>query len=119
MVASVNKRLATAIILTVALSAVCETADFSKNETVGRYQLVSFDFHHVEIPYVICLWVLLASVAKIGKSYSIYIIYKLMQHMYNIAESIILQDEDARKFQLKKNNLIFVWLLKLKLNVEK
>ncbi|XP_041375066.1 sodium/hydrogen exchanger 3-like [Gigantopelta aegis] len=54
-------------VLAVALFSVCVTADGkSDNETVGRYQLVSFDFHHVEIPYVICLWVLLASVAKIG-----------------------------------------------------
>ncbi|KAL8575951.1 hypothetical protein ACOMHN_027349 [Nucella lapillus] len=37
----------------------------SGNET-QRYQLFTFDFHHVEVPYVICLWVLLASVAKIG-----------------------------------------------------
>lgn len=33
-----------------------------------RYRILSFNFHHVEVPYVICLWILLASVAKIGKS---------------------------------------------------
>ncbi|KAK7114435.1 sodium/hydrogen exchanger 3-like [Littorina saxatilis] len=37
----------------------------NSNET-ERYQLVVWDFQHVEIPYVICLWILLASVAKIG-----------------------------------------------------
>lgn len=36
------------------------------NET-ERYPLVNWDFNHVEIPYVICLWILLASVAKMGK----------------------------------------------------
>ncbi|XP_067651622.1 probable Na(+)/H(+) antiporter nhx-9 [Haliotis asinina] len=35
------------------------------NET-ERYPLVNWDFDHVEIPYVICLWILLASVAKMG-----------------------------------------------------
>ena len=33
-----------------------------------RYKLVSFKFDHVEVPYVICLWILLACIAKIGKS---------------------------------------------------
>ncbi|KAK7481699.1 hypothetical protein BaRGS_00027072, partial [Batillaria attramentaria] len=42
-----------------------EKGDTSSNET-ERYQLVVWDFHHVEVPYVICLWILLASVAKIG-----------------------------------------------------
>ncbi|KAK3796236.1 hypothetical protein RRG08_006806 [Elysia crispata] len=31
-----------------------------------RYKLVSFKFDHVEVPYVICLWILLACIAKIG-----------------------------------------------------
>ena len=43
-----------------------DTEETNSNET-ERYQLVVWDFHHVEIPYVICLWILLASVAKIGE----------------------------------------------------
>ena len=47
-------------------SAVAAEEEKSNNET-ERYQLVTWDFHHVEVPYVICWWILLASVAKIGK----------------------------------------------------
>lgn len=43
-----------------------EKGSTNSNET-ERYQLVVWDFHHVEVPYVICLWILLASVAKIGE----------------------------------------------------
>lgn len=32
-----------------------------------RYQLAVFDFERVELPYVICLWILIVSLAKIGK----------------------------------------------------
>lgn len=39
-----------------------------KNETHSeRYPLVVFDFARVELPLVICLWVLIASLAKIGR----------------------------------------------------
>lgn len=39
-----------------------------KNESKSeRYPLVVFDFERVELPFVICLWVLIASLAKIGK----------------------------------------------------
>ncbi|XP_069112567.1 probable Na(+)/H(+) antiporter nhx-9 [Argopecten irradians] len=37
----------------------------SNNET-ERYQLVVFDFGRVELPYVICLWILIVSLAKIA-----------------------------------------------------
>lgn len=38
-----------------------------KNESnTERYPLVVFDFERVELPFVICLWVLIASLAKIG-----------------------------------------------------
>lgn len=43
-----------------------ESQKHGKN-TSERYRIISFDFQHVEVPYVICLWILLASVAKIGK----------------------------------------------------
>ena len=43
-----------------------------------RYPLVVFDFERVELPYVICLWVLIASLAKIGE----YVL--LGQHDINI-----------------------------------
>lgn len=39
----------------------------AKGNGTERYHLVVWDFHHVEVPYVICLWILLASVAKIGE----------------------------------------------------
>ncbi|OWF55240.1 Na(+)/H(+) exchanger beta-like [Mizuhopecten yessoensis] len=37
----------------------------SNNET-ERYQLVVFDFARVELPYVICLWILIVSLARIA-----------------------------------------------------
>ena len=48
-----------------------ETDEANSNET-ERYQLVTWDFHHVEVPYVICLWILLASLAKIGEYLQIF-----------------------------------------------
>jgi hypothetical protein len=36
-----------------------------KNET-ERYKLVVFDFDRVELPFVICLWILIVALAKIG-----------------------------------------------------
>ncbi|XP_053401693.1 sodium/hydrogen exchanger 2-like isoform X2 [Mercenaria mercenaria] len=46
----------------------CVTAaEGKKNETNSeRYPLVVFDFERVELPFVICCWVLIASLAKIG-----------------------------------------------------
>ncbi|KAL4234434.1 Sodium/hydrogen exchanger 1 [Mactra antiquata] len=46
----------------------CVTAhEGKKNESNSeRYPLVVFDFERVELPFVICLWVLIASLAKIG-----------------------------------------------------
>lgn len=43
-----------------------ESHKISSNES-HRYKIVSFNFSHVEVPYVICLWILLASIAKIGE----------------------------------------------------
>ena len=43
-----------------------ESHSVKKNGTQG-YKLVSFNFEHVEMPSVICLWILLASIAKIGE----------------------------------------------------
>ncbi|KAJ8303382.1 hypothetical protein KUTeg_019778 [Tegillarca granosa] len=31
-----------------------------------RYQLAVFDFQRVELPFVICLWILIVSLAKIA-----------------------------------------------------
>lgn len=46
----------------------CATAtEGKKNESNSeRYPLVVFDFERVELPFVICCWVLIASLAKIG-----------------------------------------------------
>ncbi|XP_035679249.1 sodium/hydrogen exchanger 2-like [Branchiostoma floridae] len=35
-------------------------------ETLTRYQVAVLDFHHVMSPYTIALWIVLASIAKIG-----------------------------------------------------
>ena len=33
-----------------------------------RFKVVSLDFAHVSVPYIICMWIVFASLAKIGKS---------------------------------------------------
>ena len=35
------------------------------NDTEG-YQVAKFDFAHISTPYIICMWILLASAMKIG-----------------------------------------------------
>ena len=32
----------------------------------GGYQVAKFDFAHISTPYVICMWILLASAMKVG-----------------------------------------------------
>lgn len=39
----------------------------SKTNNSNRYHVVTVNFPYVAVPYVICLWILLASVAKIGE----------------------------------------------------
>lgn len=36
------------------------------NGSSGGYQVAKFDFGHIYSPYIICMWVLLASAMKIG-----------------------------------------------------
>ncbi|KAK3579213.1 hypothetical protein CHS0354_022758, partial [Potamilus streckersoni] len=36
-----------------------------ETKTQERYQVFSFDFQRVELPIIICLWILIASLAKI------------------------------------------------------
>ncbi|XP_078689630.1 sodium/hydrogen exchanger 3-like [Branchiostoma floridae x Branchiostoma belcheri] len=43
-----------------------ETNGHSADETPTRYQVATFNFHHVMAPYTIALWIVLASIAKIG-----------------------------------------------------
>ena len=45
-----------------------------KNET-ERYKLMVFDFERVELPLVICLWILIVALAKIGAYCYIYRMY--------------------------------------------
>lgn len=45
-----------------------------KNET-ERYKLIVFDFERVELPLVICLWILIVALAKIGAYYYYYTAY--------------------------------------------
>ncbi|XP_052234182.1 sodium/hydrogen exchanger 3-like isoform X1 [Dreissena polymorpha] len=61
--------LSTVLVLVVVLSMLADTAEASggKNGTQNeRYPLVVFDFERVEFPFVICIWVLIASLAKIA-----------------------------------------------------
>ena len=32
----------------------------------GSYEVVKFDFAHISLPYIVCMWILLASAMKIG-----------------------------------------------------
>ncbi|KAK6185035.1 hypothetical protein SNE40_007360 [Patella caerulea] len=60
-----------------------EQGEKSESNHTERYKLAAWNFHHVEIPYVICLWVLLASVTKLA-----FHLYKTLSA--NIPESCLL-----------------------------
>ena len=46
------------------------TAPSSEHESqsVKRYAVATFDFHHVATPYIISLWIIIVGLAKIGQS---------------------------------------------------
>jgi len=46
---------------------ISETADDSKH----RYHIASFDFSYVSAPFIMSLWIVLSSVAKIGQLISV------------------------------------------------
>lgn len=52
-----------------------EAAAGGHNNGTERYKLVVFDFERVELPLVICLWILIVALAKIG-AYSIKRLYR-------------------------------------------
>lgn len=64
-----------ALFLALTLSVVANTSEGNKQkreaetepEKLKRFQVVAWNFPHVETPYIISLWIVLASVAKIGK----------------------------------------------------
>lgn len=43
-----------------------ESGKSQHNET-HRYQLINVNFSRVGVPYIICLWILVVSLAKVGK----------------------------------------------------
>ena len=43
-----------------------------------RYKILTFDFERVELPYVICLWILIVGLAKIGKIQKIFFFYQTL-----------------------------------------
>lgn len=59
----------TCIILSLWCTAAAEEKGKKNESNSERYPLVVFDFERVELPFVICLWVLIASLAKIGRPY--------------------------------------------------
>lgn len=56
--------LALALTLTSLRGATASEGEPSADES---FQVVTFKWHHVQDPYIIALWILVASLAKIGK----------------------------------------------------
>jgi hypothetical protein len=45
-----------------------EEVNGGEEKIIGRYQVAKFNFEHVSDVYAITLWILLGSLAKVGKS---------------------------------------------------
>lgn len=69
---------------------VCAPARISASSEAGenkteteRYKLVVFDFDRVELPFVICLWILIVALAKIGTyTYNRIYSFKTFSHIH-------------------------------------
>lgn len=54
--------------LALALTCLRGARGFEEEPSSGAsFQVVTFKWHHVQDPYIIALWILVASLAKIGK----------------------------------------------------
>lgn len=57
-----------ALALALALTSLRGASGFEEEPSPGAsFQIVTFKWHHVQDPYIIALWILVASLAKIGK----------------------------------------------------
>ncbi|KAM7320617.1 hypothetical protein ACRRTK_019870 [Alexandromys fortis] len=57
-----------ALVLALALTSLRgATASEAEPSADESFQVVTFKWHHVQDPYIIALWILVASLAKIGK----------------------------------------------------
>ncbi len=54
------------LVFCVSVLAAGTTTEAEEKETPERYHIAVFDWPHVDTPYTVSLWILLASIAKIG-----------------------------------------------------
>lgn len=59
-------------------SEAADTGGGHTSEVPTSLQIVTFKWHHVQEPYIIALWILVASLAKIGESH----FYKVLNYHF-------------------------------------